>query len=243
MDRFCRSAMCRHAMLVKYFGQAYEQPNCGACDLCLGETVTVEDGNTIAMKIISCVARIKGTFGVGHIISVLRGEKNQAIERFGHAELSTYGLLKEHAEPDLKDWIYQLISQGVLTQELVTGYGGKSFPVIKLNKLSMDVLRKEKIVKLMQPVRRKKGEKAKASSADLNSWEGVDRDLFERLRSLRQQLARERRVPPYVIFSDASLREMARVRPRDLLSMRRIHGVGDVKLRDYGEMFLQEIAK
>lgn len=241
MDRFCRSAMCRHAMLVKYFGQIYEQSECGACDFCLGETITVEDGNTIAMKIISCVARIKGNFGVGHIISVLRGESNPNIERYNHNELSTYGLLKDLAEPDLKDWVYQLISQGVLAQELVTGFGGMSFPVVKLNKLSMEVLKNERTVKLMQPVRRKKGEKAKASKADLKSWDGVDRDLFDRLRELRTELARERKVPPYVIFSDASLREMAKSRPRDLLSLRRIHGVGDVKLRDYGDLFLQAI--
>jgi ATP-dependent DNA helicase RecQ len=238
MDKFCRSAMCRHRRLVNYFGQAYEPSDCGACDICLGETITVPDADVIAQKILSCVARVKGRFGVGHIIAVLRGEKSEGVARYGHQELSTYGLMREYSEHALRDWIYQLIGQGMLTQELIAGFSGQTFPVLLLNETSMEVMRKQKPVRLMQPVQRGKGEKAKASKSDTASWDGVDRDLFEELRAERKTLATERRVPPYVIFSDATLRELAKKRPKTLVEMRQIYGIGDAKLRDFGDRFL-----
>src|SRR5262249_29672609 len=95
--------------------------------------------------------------------------------------------------------------------------------------------------RLMQPVRRKKGEKAQKSTTDTASWEGVDEELFEVLRGPRRQLAEERQVPPYIIFSDATLRELARVRPSTLEKMRLVYGIGDAKLRDFGERFLRAI--
>lgn len=242
MDKFCRSLVCRHRKLVNYFGQEYQQDNCGSCDVCLGETVSVAEADTIAMKIISCIARVKGNFGVGHIITVLRGDKNEAVSRYKHDELSTYGLMKEYNEHVLRDWIYQLIGQGLITQEEISGFGGRVFPVLKLNNASMEVLRKQKKVLLSQPVERKKGERAKASKADTASWEGVDKQLFEEFRKLRREMATERRVPPYVIFSDATLRELARHRPTTLAKMRSIHGIGDTKLRDFGQQFLELIA-
>lgn len=241
MDRFCRAAICRHKKLVNYFGQSYEQADCSACDICLGETVTVSDAELVAQKILSCVARVKGSFGVGHIVSILRGDKSEAISRYAHDQLSTYGLMREYSEFTLRDWIYQLIGQELLTQEVKTSYGGRNFPVLKLNSASLEVMKKERLVRLMQPVERKKGEKAKASKTDAASWEGVDRDLFEKLRTLRKNIASQRRVPPYVIFSDATLRELSRKRPRNLIEMRQIHGVGDAKLRDFGETFLELI--
>ncbi|MBX9689321.1 MAG: DNA helicase RecQ [Candidatus Obscuribacterales bacterium] len=241
MDRFCRSAGCRHEMLVNYFGQELLSESCLACDICLGETVTVADADTIAQKILSCIARIKGNFGVTYIISVLRGEKSDNATRYQHDQLSTYGLMKEHSQHDLRDWIYQLIGLGVLTQETVSGYGGMSFPILKLNEKSWELMRKERSVKLMQPTQKKKGEKSKASKSEAGSWEGVDRDLFERCRQLRKEMAEERRVPPYVIFSDATLRELSKKKPRTLVEMRQIYGIGDAKLKDLGQHFLDLI--
>lgn len=238
MDRFCRSAICRHRKLVNYFGQSYESEDCGACDICLGETVTVGNADELAQKIISCIARVRGRFGVGHIVSILRGEKSEGVTRYCHDELSTFGLMREFSENVLRDWIYQLIGQGLLTQELISAYGGHSFPVLILNDASREVLRNERTVRLMEPVEKKKGETARASKSDTSSWEGVDRDLFEQFRSLRRELASKRHVPPYVIFSDATLRELARKRPRNLVEMRQIYGVGDAKLRDFGGQFL-----
>jgi ATP-dependent DNA helicase RecQ len=233
MDSYSRGALCRHRALVGYFGQLLESESCGACDICLGDAEEVPDALIVAQKILSCVARVKEGFGITHVAGVLRGEDTDNIRRRGHDKLSTYGLLKEHRKPDVRDWIYQLIGQGVLQQV------GDEYPLLKLNAASWEVMRGERTVRLMQPVRRKKGERPEKSRADTVSWEGVDALLFEGLRELRKRLADERRVPPYVIFSDATLRELARIRPTTLEKMRLIYGVGDTKLRDFGARFLK----
>jgi ATP-dependent DNA helicase RecQ len=235
MDAYSRGALCRHRALVGYFGQVLESESCGACDICLGDAEEVPDSQVVAQKILSCVARVKEGFGITHVAGVLRGEDTENIRRRGHEKLSTYGLLREYRKPDVRDWIYQLIGQGVLQQV------GDEYPLLKLNAASWEVMRGERTVRLMQPVRRKKGEAPEKSRADTASWEGVDADLFEALRELRKQVAEERRVPPYVIFNDATLRELARVRPTTLEKMRLIYGIGDTKLRDFGERFLKRV--
>lgn len=235
MDAYCRGAVCRHRALVQYFGQGYETELCGACDICLGEAAQVSDALVVAQKILSCVARVKERFGIGHVISVLRGENTESIRKWSHDGLSTYGLLRDCHKADVRDWIYQLIGQGLLVQQ------GDPYPTLSLNAASWEVLRGGRSVRLMQPVRRKKGEKAPKSQADTASWEGVDEELFELLRGGRRRLAEERQVPPYIICSDATLRELARVRPSTLEKMRFVYGIGEAKLRDFGEYFLQAI--
>jgi ATP-dependent DNA helicase RecQ len=239
MNFYCKGALCRHRALVNYFGQAYETEGCGACDICLGDAEAVADALTIAQKILSCVARVQERFGVGHVISVLRGENTEAVRKRGHDQLSTYGLLRDQAKADVRDWIYQLIGQNVLTQEEIQLASGARAPILRLNPASWEVMHKQRTVRLMQPVRRPEGESPEKSKPDTVSWEGVDRELFEALRGLRRQLAEERQVPPYIIFSDATLRELARVRPSSLERMRLVYGVGDAKLRDVGGQFLQ----
>jgi ATP-dependent DNA helicase RecQ len=241
MDRYCRGAVCRHRALVQYFGQDYEPQTCGACDICLGDAEEVPDAVVVAQKILSCVARVKERFGIGQVVSVLRGENTENVRKWGHDQLSTYGLLRDQSKADVRDWVYQLIGQGVLWQEEVQVASGDKVPILRLNDASWQVMRKQRAVRLVQPVRRKKGEKPEKSKADTVSWEGVDRDLFEALRGLRRQLAEERQVPPYVIFSDATLRELARVRPSTLDKMRLVYGIGDAKLRDFGARFGQVI--
>jgi ATP-dependent DNA helicase RecQ len=233
MDRYCRGAVCRHRALVQYFGQSYDEPSCKACDLCLGDTEEVPDALVVAQKILSCVARVKQSFGVGHVVSVLRGENTDNVRKRAHDQLTTFGLLKGHGKADVRDWIFQLIGQGMLLQV------GDEYPLLRLNEASWEVMRGERPVRLIQLARRKKGEKPAASQADRTSWEGVDRDLFEALRILRRDLAGARGVPPYVIFSDTTLREMARLRPSTLDRLRQVYGVGDAKLREYGEAFLE----
>ncbi len=137
----------------------------------------------------------------------------------------------------MRDWIFQLIGQGVLVQT------GEEYPILRLNDASWEVMRKERSVRLLQPVKRAKEERAAKSRADTTSWEGVDRDLFEELRQLRLTLADLQEVPPYIIFSDATLRELARIRPSNLDNMKLIYGVGNTKLRDYGNQFLQIILR
>src|SRR5581483_11538768 len=130
MDRYCRGAICRHRALVNYFGQDHASENCNACDLCLGDTETVPDALIVAQKILSCVARVKQNFGIGHVASVLRGENSENVRKRGHDKLTTFGLLKGHSKADVRDWVYQLIAQGVLLQV------GDEYPVLRLNDAS-----------------------------------------------------------------------------------------------------------
>lgn len=239
MDRYCRSAVCRHRVLVEYFGQAYEPPeeqgeSCGACDLCLGETELVPDGTIIAQKILSAVYRTGQRFGVGHIIGVVRGQNTERIRQLRHDQLPTHGVLADETEQAVRDYVYQLIGQGVLTQEIRVS-NGQEFPILTLNAASMEVLKKQREVRLTQPVRAKARQKTRAAEI---SWEGVDHQLFEALRQFRRDIAHQRHVPPYVIFSDATLRELARIRPRSMERLRLVYGVGEVKLNDLGPLVL-----
>ncbi len=232
MQNYCSSAVCRHRALVGYFGQTYPAASCGACDICLGDAEVVADALIIAQKILSCVARVKERFGVGHVAHVLHGDAGQAVTKWGHDQLSTYGLLKEHPQRVISDWIYQLIGQNLLVQT------NDEYPVLKLNAASWEIMKGQRTVRLLQPARARKDEKPARSRAEITSWEGVDQELFDSMSNLRRQLAAQRGVPPYQIFSDNTLRELARVRPSTLEKMRLIYGIGDVKLRDLGQRFL-----
>ncbi len=239
MERYCRSAVCRHQSLVNYFGQAFEKTNCGACDMCLGETTMVEDAQVVAQKIISCVARVTDSFGMGHIISILRGENVARVKDRSHDKLSTFGILKEYKTEDLRDWIYQLIGQGLLKQIDIQSSFGRPLPVIKMTQASLECLRGERQAKLLKPVEKKKSSKVTSSSATAgdDGWKDVDKDLFEKLRQLRRKLATEMAVPPYIVFTDATLRDLSRIKPTELNEMRNISGIGEKKLNDFGELF------
>jgi ATP-dependent DNA helicase RecQ len=232
MGNYCRTAVCRHRALVQYFGQAYSPAACEACDVCLGDAEVVPESTIIAKKILSCVARVKERFGVKHVVSVLRGENTIQMRKFGHEQLTTFGLLREHPAADIRDWIYQLIQKEVLLQD------GDEYPILRLTPSSWEVMKDRQEVQLLQTARRKG---VRASRRHGESWEGVDRELFEVLRDLRRRLADERKVPAYLIFSDATLRELARSRPSNVVRMRMIYGVGDAKLRDFGQVFWDTI--
>ena len=237
MARYCRGAVCRHRALVSYFGQEYDSPNCGACDLCLGDTQEVPDTLTVAKKILSCVARVKESFGVAHVIDVLRGADTANVRGRGHHELSTYGLLKDVPKADLRDWIFQLIGQGVLVQS------GDEYPLLKLNQASWAVMGEKQSVRLVRLARREKRGKTESSapSAPAELPAGADKELFDTLRDLRRQEAQRAKVQPYQVFTDAVLAEMARGRPTTEAAMSRISGVGEFRLRAYGKAFLNAI--
>jgi ATP-dependent DNA helicase RecQ len=235
MDAYCRPLVCRHKSLVEYFGQSYDSGPCQACDVCLEDALLepVEDAQNVAKKILSCVGRVDQRFGVGHVVSVLRGENIEAVRTRGHDKLSTHGLLKEHGKNEVRDWVYQLVKQQVLVQT------SDEYPVLQLNEASWEVMRDQRTAKL---VRRHQSEKpAKRSKADVISWEGVDRELFDALRDMRRGYADERGVPPFVIFSDATLRELARVRPSSIEKLRLVYGIGEKKLAEFGTAVLTVI--
>jgi ATP-dependent DNA helicase RecQ len=229
MDRYARGAVCRHRALVHYFGEEYSTPNCAACDLCLGDVEEVDDSTVIAQKILSCVVRTEQRFGAGHVIAVLRGETTDRIRSLGHDRLSTYGLLSSHGQAELRDWIYQLIGHGLLQQD------GDRYPVLKLTSAARPVLRGEESVRLVQIARKQVRRKQP------DSWEGVDKALFESLRQFRRELAAARGVPPYIILGDRSLREVARLRPKSLAQLREVYGIGEKKLADLGERILEVV--
>ncbi|HYV39322.1 MAG TPA: RecQ family ATP-dependent DNA helicase, partial [Gemmataceae bacterium] len=155
IDRYARGVICRHRALVNYFGQEFDATNCAACDLCLGDTSPLPEALIVAQKILSCVARVKERFGMGHVIAVLRGENNEKVTRLGHDKLSTYGLLRDKTKVDIRDWIYQLVSQRVLMQNDVTLPNGERVPILVLNDESWEVMRGQRQVRLLQLVRRK----------------------------------------------------------------------------------------
>jgi ATP-dependent DNA helicase RecQ len=231
MQAFANMAVCRHRAISEHFGQNYDKPDCGACDVCLDETETIADATVIAQKIISCVARVKEQFGAGHIVDVLRGANTEMIQRCRHDQLSTHGLLKEVDRLTLTNLLHQLVDQRLL--ERTPG----DRPILKLNEASWQVMRGERQARLIKPAEAG----PKRSKSDVQSWEGVDSGLFESLRELRRELAEKERVPAYIIFGDATLRELARLRPTKLENFSSIRGVGQKKLADYGAVFTEHI--
>lgn len=229
ISNYCRGSACRHRVLVEHFGQAFDVGNCQACDLCLGEVDIEPRSQEIARKILSCVARVNESFGVAHVVGVLRGEGSEKIIRRGHDQLSTYGLLKDCSETQVRDWTYQLIDLKLLEQTQ------DEYPILKLNPLSWEVMRNQRQAQLRQAAKRTRSKKTRTEDV---SWEGVDRELSERLREWRRTTAEGRGWPPYAVFSDNTLRELARVRPSNKTKLREIYGIGDAKLQTFGDDLL-----
>ena len=239
IDRYCSGAKCRHRALVEYFGQSQSAEPCRACDICLGETEEVADALIVAQKIVSCVVRVRESWGVSHVVGVLRGEATEKIRERQHDQLSTYGLLKGHNRNDVREWVYQLVAQEFLAQT------DGEYPLLKLGRRAREVLRGIAEVRLRQPAIQKKDRAASSSSSrpSLPIADGpYDRQLFETLRAWRRAEAQERGVPPYVIFSDRTLRELARLRPSTRYELRGIYGIGDAKLEAFGDAVLSQIA-
>ncbi len=235
MVGFCAATTCRHRALVEHFGQALDRDRCGACDVCLDELDLVDEPLVLAQKILSCVVRLGERFGGDYTAKVLAGSEDQRILDSGHNQLSTHGLLAEFPHAAIRGWIEQLVSQGFLSR---TG----EFNVLALTESGRLVLRGEGEPQLLQPAKRRREERrSRDGGAAADSWEGVDRDLFERLRGLRTELAAERGVPPYVVFGDAALRDMARRRPSTLEAFLDVRGVGEKKREEYGRLFVDAI--
>jgi ATP-dependent DNA helicase RecQ len=230
MASLCNGVQCRHAALVEYFGQEYDSDNCNACDVCLGELDIVEDPITLAQKILSCVVRLRERYGVSHTVKVLTGSKDQKVIQAGHDQLSTYNLLSSEGATAVRTWIEQLISQNHLIR-------AGEYQSLRLTESGRALLKREGDVTLTKVSQKSSSRRPAANE----SWEGVDRPLFDHLRSLRSELASERGVPAYVIFGDAVLRELARVRPTTIDKLTHIRGIGDRKREEFGQMFLDSI--
>ena len=191
----------------------------------------------LARKILSAVARTGQRWGVGHVVAVLRGESTETVTARGHHSLSVFGLLKEVPATELRGYIDQLTQGGFLTRT------GDQYPTLQISTAGADLLRGQAecvLFRQPRPVRTRQRRQGPRTDA---SWAGVDQGLFEQLRALRLELARGRGVPPYVIFHDQTLRELARVKPRQLHELQDITGIGERKAAAFGPAILELIGR
>lgn len=231
MLALCEQRHCRRQSILSYFDETLKKP-CGNCDTCLNPP-EAWDATESARKALSCVHRTGQRFGVNYVIDVLLGKDNARIKQFEHDTISTYGIGKEHHEQEWRSLFRQLIALGYLATD-VEGHGA-----IKLVEQSRPLLRGEIELVLRKPSLDKDTKKKKGKSK--TSLRSVDEPLFELLREHRLELANEYGVPPYIIFHDSTLEEMAKTRPDNLEAMRYISGVGEQKLDKYGDSFLNII--
>ena len=233
MVHYAETRECRRVTLLRYFGEEYTRPACDGCDNCLTPRETF-DGTIPAQKFLSCVHRIHAKsgfgFGLNHIADVLRGADTEGIRQRSHNELSTYGIGRE-----LKREAWQAIGRELLRLRFIECAPGK-FATLSLTPAGRDALRRRTPITLTKQIEVvTRDQKPRVGAIE------CDEVLFERLRGLRRKLADERNVPAYVIFSDVSLREIARHYPTTETEFRRIPGVGEQKLKDFAKAFLSEI--
>jgi len=234
MVGFAESLTCRRRVLLGYLGEQMET-DCGNCDICLDPPERY-DATEAARKVLSCVYRVRQSFGIKHVVDVLRGADNERIRKFDHERLTTYGIGMEHSAAEWLSIVRQLIHRGCLIQDIAT------FSVLKLTPQALRLLRAEETLELARPRLQEKPAKKKRKAGPVAELNDDDLRLFETLRELRKQLAAEQGVPPYIIFGDAALLEMSRERPTNDEQFLEINGVGQVKLERHGSTFLEAIA-
>ena len=234
MVGFAESLTCRRRVLLGYLGEQIDS-DCGNCDICLDPPERF-DATQAARKVLSCVYRVRQSFGIKHVVDVLRGADNERIRKFNHERLTTYGIGMEFSATEWLSIVRQLIHRGYLIQDIST------FSVLKLTPRALRLLRAEETLELARPRLQEKSVKKKRKGGPVADLNDDDLRLFETLRELRKQLAAEQGVPPYVIFGDAALLEMSRDRPSNEAQFLDINGVGEVKLERHGAMFLEAIA-
>ena len=225
----CVSYKCRRRELLRYFSEKYPLSSCMLCDNCVDDVDTV-DGTVIAQKILSCVFRLRQEFGMRMVIDVLRGSKNQVILNKGHNNLSTYGLLSELSEQEVRYYAESLVHMGYLT--ITEG----QYPIIKWTETSKSVIDGKTPIFF-----KKKIFKEVKGRDSTNVTLNYDEQMFDELKQLRLHTAQSENVPPFVVFSDRALQEMALLFPKSEQEFCRINGVGPVKWLKYGEKFLNKI--
>lgn len=226
---FASTSVCRRRTLLDYFGESYPHDNCNSCDICLGSREVV-DATLEAQMLLSAIVRTEERFGAGHIVDIVTGSQNKKIIDFGHDRLKTWGVGKAH---DKKYW-RQLIDE-LLAQQVIQKAEGL-YPTLFLLPKASRILKREERLNIVRILEKKKEQPpAKESAAPYETR------LFELFRSLRKQIADEQGIPPYVVFSDRTLRDMAAHLPRSAEAMLSISGIGEVKLQRYGGQFLRLI--
>ena len=227
MTRYAEGSSCRRKPLLSYFGDTYAQENCGYCDNCGMEESDLADITIPAQKFLSCVKRSGERFGAAHVVDILLGSENEKIQKYNHHELSTYGIGKELSKSQWMHISRQLVEKGLLSQE-------PAYRVLSVTAKGLDMLKSREQVRGQINEAQKKERGARIKSSEFE----YDRSLFSLLRNKRKELADEAGVPPYVIFSDKTLVEMAGYFPQSRESLLNISGVGKVKNERFGNEFL-----
>ncbi len=232
---YCHTSDCLRNDILKYFGEKPIVDKCNNCGNCLDDSEMI-DITLESQKILSCIYRANEGFGVSIIIQTLRGSKNKKVLQYGLDKISTYAIMKEYKEQTIREIIMTLISRGYIVTTL------DKFPVLKLSASSRDVLKGEsKVYHKKHLIEVKKDAKTKANITDLMG--NFDEELFEKLRELRYSLSSEKKIAPFMVFNDSSLREMASFFPVDKESFLNIKGVALKKYESYGEDFLKIITE
>ena len=245
MTHYAESKECRRKIILKYFGEIYEKDKCDSCDNCLTPKKTF-NGTEAALKFLACIYRIDESnskygrtisFGINHIVDIIKGTKNKKIKQFGHEKLSTYGIGSEFNKEGWKMIGNELVQLGFVFQ--ATG----RMPVIELTGMGGEWLKdgkERKPIELTYPITIKKEKNTKSYAGGI-STDTYNAELFQTLKTLRRKLANEKSVPVYIIFSEKTLKEMSASCPKDLSEFELINGVGAKKLEEFGEIFTKEI--
>jgi ATP-dependent DNA helicase RecQ len=248
IGRYAVAPVCRHRLLAEHFGAPYPpdgngqgEKGCGACDVCLGETKSLfaKDALLTAKQVLSGAWRSGGRFGTGYVVNLLIGRADERMKRNGHDTLQLFGILKESGEAAVRSWIDQLIVQGFL--EVVEE---RDYPLLRITEAGKALCRDVGTVRLGVPAppamsgKKKPNALGRGISPDLSP----DEELFDRLRRLRRLISEKLGVPPYVVFHDSVLVEMAAIKPRTLDALRGVKGVGERKIERYGAAFLEVIS-
>jgi len=230
MGAFAEAQTCRRQVLLNYFGE-YRPKHCGNCDICLDPPKHF-DATEAAQKALSCVYRVKQSYGMGYVVEVLRGMQNIRVRENGHDKISTYGIGREHSHDYWISIIRQLIHKGLLSQNIIRN------STLQLTEEARPLLRGEMELELAVP---RLDTAARSAKSDKLSNKHYDKKLFAKLRKLRKSIADDAGLPPYVVFSDATLIDMAEVLPASYGEMLAVNGVGQVKLDKYADDFLDLI--
>ena len=230
---YCNTDKCLRKYILEYFDETPTFDNCNNCSNCLSEIETT-DITTDSKKILSCIKRMNQRFGSGLVTDVLKGSKSAKIKSFGFDNLSTYGIMSEYTKDTIKDLIYFLITEGYIKSV------GDKYPVLVLDKSADDILFKDKQVLIKRKI-----EKIIPKNTLTNTKEDLnyDSNLFEILRNLRKEIAEINGIPPFIVFTDVSLKEMSTYFPINVENMLEISGVGVNKLEKYGTIFIETINK
>ena len=230
MVEYAQLPTCRRRFLLRYFGEEWEEEDCGACDICV-DTDNRFDATEVAQKVLSAVVRTDERFGANHVIDVLVGSRDKRVLALGHDQLSVYGIVKDFSKRQLKEVFGQIQAKGLLVRN------EGDYPTLSLSPEGWAFLKQRESLTLVKPTMDRRAARSRPGGDAFK----YDEALFQELRALRKRLAEERGVPPYVVFGDVSLRHMSAAYPCSKEEFSRMHGVGEVKLQEYGPEFVSVI--